>query len=89
MHKKKVLFVGAVGGMSYAARTARSAGYEVITADYYEDSQAKEYSDRAYLASTTDIGAMKKIIEEEEIEAVFTGFSAGFSFFGAGFSAFG
>ena len=75
MHAKKVLFVGAVGGMSYAARTARSAGYEVVTADYYEDSQAKEYSDKVYLTSTTDIDALKKIVEEEKIEAIFTGFS--------------
>ena len=75
MAKRKILFVGAIGGMAYAARDARRAGYEVITADFYPDSQAKEYSDKSYLVSTLDVEALKKIVEDEGIEGIFTGYS--------------
>lgn len=75
MAKKNLLLLGAIGGMSSSTKLARSLGYRAVVADYYADSQAKKYSDKNYLVSTTDIEALKKIIEEEKIEGIFTGFS--------------
>jgi Carbamoylphosphate synthase large subunit (split gene in MJ) len=71
----RMLFIGAVGGMSYATRLAKKKGIYVVVADYYRLSQAKEYADRSYLISTTDIESLKKIVEKESINAIFTGFS--------------
>ena len=75
MAKTKILFVGAIGGMAYATRIANESGYEPVVADYYPDSQAKEFTDKKYLVSTLDTEALKKIVEEEKITAIFTGFS--------------
>lgn len=72
---KRLLFLGAVGGMVYAVKKAREMGVYTIVADYYQDSQAKEYCDKSYLISTSDLEAIDKIIDEERVDGIFTGFS--------------
>lgn len=72
---KNLLFLGAVGGMSFSTRLAKSLGYRVVIADFYEKSQAKQFADKSYLVSTTDLDALKGIIADEKIDGIFTGFS--------------
>lgn len=72
---KKVLFMGAIGGMAYAVRIAKEMGIHTVVLDYYSDSQAKEYADKSYDVSTTDFETIYKIMENEHIDGVFSGFS--------------
>ncbi len=72
---EKILFVGAVGGMSYSVKRAKELGYRTFCIDYYADSQAKDYADVSMLESTTNTEAIVKIVKENDIDGIFTGFS--------------
>lgn len=75
MKNKKILFIGVIGGMSYSTKLATELGYKVYCSDYYNDSQAKEYAYKSYNISTNDINSISKLIEDENISAIFSGFS--------------
>lgn len=75
MKNKKLLFLGAIGGMSYSVQEAKRMGIETVVLDYYADSQAKEYADKSYDVSTTDFETIYELVEKEQVDGVYTGFS--------------
>lgn len=56
---------------------AHELGIYVVIANWYsvEDAPAKAYADKAYTVNIFDIPAMMKIIKEEKIDGIFTGFT--------------
>lgn len=74
-NKKKLLFLGGNGAMRDAVEIAKRKGIYTIVTDYYESSPAKEIADKAYRVSTTDVEALSKLVEEEKIDGVLTGYS--------------
>ncbi len=56
---------------------AHELGIYVVIANWYsvEDAPAKAYADKSYTVNIFDIPAMKKIIEDERIDGIFTGYT--------------
>lgn len=56
---------------------AHELGIYVVIANWYsvDDAPAKAFADKAYTVNIFDIPAMKKIIEEEKIDGLFTGYT--------------
>ncbi len=75
LNNKTILFIGAVGGMSYSVQHAKELGAQTIVTDYYTNSQAKEFGDYNIDISTTDIDKLDELIYQYKPDGIFTGFS--------------
>src|SRR5690606_19627066 len=58
-------------------KMAQDMGIYTMVTDWYEieKSPAKQIADKSFMTSTSDIDAMVKLIKEEKIDGVFTGFT--------------
>ena len=72
---KRLLILGATGFMCSAIETAREMGIYTIVTDYTPGAIAKQFADKSYDISTTDIDALEQLARNERIDGVFTGFS--------------
>ncbi|MCR5186538.1 MAG: ATP-grasp domain-containing protein [Clostridia bacterium] len=77
MEKKKILFLGGIFSLIDVVNKAKELGYYTIVTDYYdlERSPAKKVADKYYMISLADIDEVVKMIKEENISGVITGFT--------------
>ena len=71
---KKILILGALKLVCDIVEHAKAMGAYVVVADYYEDSPAKKIADEAVLMDATDVEAIVKYCQENDIDGVTTGF---------------
>ena len=67
---KKILLLGGSAQQIVAIETAKRLGYYTILCDFLEDNPGQKYSDKFYLASTTDKDLILKIAEDEAIDGI-------------------
>lgn len=74
---KKLLVLGSNIGATDIVRYAKENGAMVMVADYYppERSAAKRIADKTYLISTQELGKLKQLVEQEQIDGVLAGIS--------------
>ena len=72
---KKLLILGGGASVYGVVETAKKMGMYVICVDYYEEGVAKKIADENYNISTNDYDALLKLIEDKNIDGVFTGAS--------------
>ncbi|WP_459201911.1 ATP-grasp domain-containing protein [Methanococcus sp. CF] len=71
---KKLLILGGTALSCEIIKQAKKQGVFTIVTDYLEDSPGKKIADKNFMVSTTDIDAVVKLIHEEQINGVLTGF---------------
>lgn len=71
---KRLLILGGQLKMCDIVTRAKELGIYTVVTDWYEDSPAKKIADKAYDVSTSDVDAVLKLMREERIDGVFTGF---------------
>lgn len=67
-----------LGGTTYSCdiiRAAQQLGIYVMVTDYYANSPGKLIADKSFNISATDVDGVVKLIKEENIDGVLTGFS--------------
>lgn len=74
---KRLLILGGSRISCEIIRHAHEMGIVTGVTDWYplEKSPAKRMADEAYFESTSDIGAMVKLVKEKKFDGVFTGFT--------------
>lgn len=77
LKRKKILFLGGPALMCDVVKTAKSMGLETIVTDWYpvEKSPAKKIADKYFMISTSDVDGVVKLIKNESIDGVLTGFT--------------
>lgn len=71
---KKLLILGANKLICDIVIHAKEMGAYVICADYYEDSPAKKIADEGVLIDATDVDALVRYCQENNVDGVTTGF---------------
>ena len=71
---KRLLILGGQLKLCDIVARAREMGVYTVVTDWYEDSPAKALADKAYNVSTSDVDAVLKLIRDEKIDGVFTGY---------------
>ncbi len=71
---KKLLVLGGTRLSGEIIKQARQQGVCVLVTDYLEDSPGKKIADKSFMVSTTDVGAVVKLLKEEQIDGMITGF---------------
>jgi len=71
---KKLLVLGGTKLSGEIVQKAKELGIYVIVADYDENAPAKIISDKASMVSAIDVAAVVKLIKDERIDGVLTGF---------------
>lgn len=72
---KRLLIAGSSGLLVDTVETAKRLGVYTIVTDYYPHGIAKRFADKSYDISTADMEAMEKLVRDEKIDGVFTGYS--------------
>jgi len=74
---KHLLILGGSGNACGIVKKAQEMGIYVIVTDWYpaEKSKAKQIADKAFMTSTTDIDALMKLIQDEKVDGILTGFT--------------
>ncbi len=77
MEQKKILFLGGIFSLIDVVQKAKEMGYYTIVTDYYdlERSPAKKVADKYYMISLADVDEVVKMIKEENVSGVITGFT--------------
>lgn len=70
---KKLLVLGGILSMIEVVKRAKELGVIVLVTDYLENSPAKQYADKSFLISATDVEAVVKLCKNEKIDGVITG----------------
>ena len=75
--QKKLLILGGVQAACDIVRKAQEMGIYTIVTDWYEEnrSPAKKIADKSYMISIADIDEILKMIKEENISGIITGFT--------------
>ena len=75
--QKKLLILGGVQAACDIVRKAQEMGIYTIVTDWYEEnhSPAKKIADKSYMISIADIDEIVKMIKEENISGIITGFT--------------
>lgn len=73
-NQKRLLILGGQLKMCDIVRCAQKMGIYTVVTDWYEDSPAKKIADKSYDVSTSDVPAILKLISDEHIDGVFTGY---------------
>lgn len=71
---KKLLILGGVVLSHEIIKQAKKQGVYVLVTDYLEDSPGKKIADKSFMVSTTDVEGVVKLIKEEKIDGMLTGF---------------
>lgn len=74
---KRLLVLGGSRISCEIVRKAQEMGIYTMVTDWYplEDSPAKQIADKYFMTSTADIPAMVKLIKDENVDGVITGFT--------------
>lgn len=74
---KRLLILGGSRISCEIVRQAQKMGIYTMVTDWYplEKSPAKQIADKYFMTSTTDISAMVKLIKDQQIDGVITGFT--------------
>ena len=72
--KKRILILGGQKKLCDIVEKAKALGYYTVVTDWYEDSPAKAIADKSYNISTADEDEILRLIKEEHINGVYTGF---------------
>ena len=72
--EKKLLILGGIPLAKEIVKRAKAMGVTVYVTDYLSDSPAKSIADKSFMVSTTDVDSVVKLIKEERIDGVLTGF---------------
>lgn len=74
---KKLLILGGSRISCEIVRKAQEMGIYTMVTDWYdvENSPAKQIADKYFMTSTADIPAMVKLIKDEQVDGVITGFT--------------
>lgn len=77
MTEKRLLILGGSMISKEIVKTAKDMGAYVVVTDWYsiESSPAKQIADKSFDVSTKDIEGLLKIIEDENINGILTGFT--------------
>lgn len=75
MSGKKLLILGGTRISLQILEAARQLGLTVYVADYNEDSPCKQYADKSFLISATDVDGILDIIRQERIDGVLMGYA--------------
>lgn len=71
---KKLLILGGTKLSCEIIKQAKRQGAIVYVTDYLENSPGKKIADKSFMVSTTDVESVVRLIEEEKIDGVLTGF---------------
>ena len=71
---KKLLVLGGTKISGEIVSKAKSLGLYVIVADHDENSPAKKIADKTSMVSATDVDAVVRLIRQEKVDGVLTGF---------------
>lgn len=71
---KKLLVLGGIKTECDIVKKAQNMGAYVIVADMDPNCPAKEFADKLALVSATDVDAIVKLCEEEQVDGITTGF---------------
>lgn len=71
---KKLLVLGGIKTECDIVKKAQEMGAYVIVADMDPNCPAKEFADKLALVSATDVDAIVKLCEEEQVDGITTGF---------------
>ncbi len=74
INRKKLLILGGISLSQEIIKYAKKLGTIVYVTDYLESSPAKKYADKSFMVSTTDVNALSKLVEDENIDGIITGF---------------
>lgn len=77
LKNKKILFLGGQALICDAVNAAKSMGVHTVVTDWYptDKSPAKLIADQYFMTSTSDVDAIVKLIKDEKIDGVITGFT--------------
>ena len=73
--RKKLLLLGGTSISRQIVYAAHEMGIDVYVTDYYEDSPCKKLAEKSFLVSCTDIEGIVKLIKDENIDGVLTGYA--------------
>ncbi len=73
--KKKLLILGGTRISLQILYAAKEMDLLVYVADYNEDSPCKQYADKSFLISATDVDAIVDLIRKESIDGVLMGYA--------------
>ena len=71
---KRLLILGGQLKLCDIVNRAKELGAYTVVTDWYDDSPAKAIADKAYNVSTSDVDAILRLIKDEKIDGVFTGY---------------
>jgi len=75
MMKKKILILGGTSISRQIVYAAHEIGLDVYVTDYLEDSPCKAIAEKSFMVSCTDVDAVCRLIEEEDIDGVIMGYA--------------
>lgn len=67
---KKLLLLGGSAQQVIAIETAKKLGYYTVLCDFLTDNPGQYVADKFYLVSTTDMDAVLKVAQEEQIDGI-------------------
>lgn len=67
---KKILLLGGSAQQVVAIETAKSLGYYTVLCDFLPDNPGQFVADKFYLTSTTDMDAVLKVAQKEQIDGI-------------------
>lgn len=70
---KKLLVLGGIISMIEVVKRAKQLGVTVLVTDYLENSPAKQYADKSFLVSATDVDAVVELCRSEKVDGIITG----------------
>lgn len=71
---KTLLILGGVTLSREIIKYAKKLGINVYVTDYLENSPSKKFADKSFMVSTTDVNAISKLVEDENIDGILTGY---------------
>lgn len=67
---KKILLLGGSAQQVAAIKIAKQMGYKTILCDYLNNNPGKDYADKYYAVSTTDMDVVLEIAKQEDIDGI-------------------
>lgn len=67
---KKILLLGGSAQQAIAIETAKKLGYYTVLCDFLTDNPGQYVADKFYLVSTTDMDAVLKVAQKEQVDGI-------------------
>ena len=75
MTEKKLLILGGTQISLQILYAAKELGIKVFVTDYNSDSPCKQYADKSFMVSATDVDSVVELIKSEKIDGVLMGYA--------------